>query len=93
MVCGQVDISGICIGGRTFGLLGLQVQPDGSSVNNIFEGLFTEEEMVAGTDIFEGGFNLSASEARKKFDSTTSADQRSIGERSGIEQSLAIYDT
>ena len=63
-----------------FGGLGLQVHYDGYSVNNIFEGLFTEEGKGAGKDIFEGGFNFSASEARKKFNSTASADQGAIEE-------------
>ena len=42
-------------------------------MSNIFEVSFTEEVTVSGKDIFEGGFKLSASEARKKFYSTDSA--------------------
>ena len=53
MVCGQGGISGICIGGRTFGGLVLQGHPGGSSVRNIFEGSFTEEGTGAGKVIFE----------------------------------------
>ena len=55
-----------------FGGLGLQGQPDGSSVRNIFEDSFNEEGMEAGKAIFEGGFKFAASEARKRFDSTAS---------------------
>ena len=36
-----------------FGGLGLQGQPDGFSVRNIFEGSFTEEVTRAGNAIFE----------------------------------------
>ena len=56
--------------------LGLQGQPDGSSVRNIFEGSFTEEVEGSGKDFLEGGSNFSASEARKNFDSTASVVQR-----------------
>ena len=52
MVCGRGGLSGICRGGRTFGGLGLQGHPDGSSVSNIFEGSFTEEGAVSGKAIF-----------------------------------------
>ena len=68
---------------QKIGGLGLQGQPDGSSVSNIFEGSFTEEGTRARTDIFEGGLNFAAYEARKKFDSTASAYQGVIGERLG----------
>ena len=44
----QEGISGIIRGGRTFGGLGLQGQPDGYSVRNILECSFTEEVMVTG---------------------------------------------
>ena len=80
MVCGRGGISGLRRGGRTFGGLGLQGQPDGSSVSNIFEGPFTEEGTGAGKAIFEGGFKFADSEARKNFDITYSADQGAIGE-------------
>ena len=83
MVCGRGGLSGIHRGGITFVGLGLQGQPDVSSVSNIFEGSFTEYETGGGKDIFEGGFNFSASESRKKFDSTASEDQGVIGEKSG----------
>ena len=53
-------------------------------------------------DIFEGVFKFEASEIRKKFDRTSSADQGAIGERPGrkfliigeqvIEKSLEIYE-
>ena len=43
-------------------------------------GSFNEEGMVAGKYIFEGGLNFSASESRKKFDSTASEDWGVIGE-------------
>ena len=52
MVCGGGGLSGIHIGGRRFGGLGLQGQPDGSSVINILEGSFTEEVTGVGKDIF-----------------------------------------
>ena len=72
-MCGQGSLSGIFIGGITFGRLGMQGQPDGSSVRNIFEGSFTEEVTVSGKAIFGVGLKFSASEARKKSDSTYSA--------------------
>ena len=53
-----------------FGGLEMEGQPDRSSVRNIIEDSFTEERMVAGHDIFEGGFKFAASEARHNFDST-----------------------
>ena len=59
-----------------FGGLGLQGQPDGSSVRNMFQGSFTEEGTGAGKDIFELGFKFSASEARKKLYIKASAVQR-----------------
>ena len=76
MVCGQGGLSGIRIGGRTFGGLGLQGQPDGYSVRNIFADSFTEEVTGVGKDIFEGGFKFADSEARHNFDSADSAFQR-----------------
>ena len=75
MVRGQGGLSGLLRRGRTFGGLGLQYQPDGSSVINIFEGSFTEEVTVEGKSIFEGEFKFEASESRKKFNSTDSAVQ------------------
>ena len=41
-------------------------------MRNMFEGLFTEEEIGAGKAIFDGGFKFEAYEAKKKIDSTTS---------------------
>ena len=41
-------------------------------MRNIFEGAFTEEGTGSGKDIFEGVFNFSASEARKKSHSIDS---------------------
>ena len=38
-------------------------------MSNNFEGLFTEEEKLAGKAILEGGFMFAASEVRNKFDS------------------------
>ena len=76
MVCGRGGLSGLYRGGRTFGGLGLQSQPDGSSVRNSFEDSCTAEGMGAGKAIFNGGFKFAASEASKKFDSTASAVQR-----------------
>ena len=61
MICGQGDISGLCRGGRTFGGLGLQGQPDGSSVRNMFEGSFTEEGTGELKSNFEGLFKFLAS--------------------------------
>ena len=61
-----------------FSGLGLQGRPGGSSVSNIFEGSFTEEGTGAGKDIFKGGLKFTASEARKKFDNTASADREAI---------------
>ena len=72
VVCGLGGLSGLRRGDGTFGRLGLQGQPDGSSVGNIFEGSFTGEGTGSGKAIFEGGFKFAASEARKKFDSTAS---------------------
>ena len=102
MVYGQRYISGLRRRGRTFGGLGLKGQPDGSSVRNIFQGSFTEEGMVSGKAIFEGGFKFSTSVARKKFNSTDSSDRRAIWGQSGsdflvigehaIDQFLSIYD-
>ena len=64
MVFLRGSIYGLRIGGRTFGGLGLQVQPDGYSERNIFEYSCTEEETGAGKVIVEGGFDFAASEAR-----------------------------
>ena len=83
MVCRRGGLSGLQRGGRTFGGLELQGQSDGSSESNMFEGSFTEDGTVAVKVIFEGGFNFAAAEARKKFDSTASADRGAIGERLG----------
>ena len=68
--------------------MGLEGQPDVSLVGNIFEGSFTKEGTIAGNAIFEGVFKFSAPEARKKFDSTTSADQGAIWEQSGSNQGV-----
>ena len=72
MVCVPGGLSGIRTVGKTFGGLGMQDQPDGSSVINMFEGSFTEEGTGAVKDIFEGGFKFVAYEAGKKFDSIAS---------------------
>ena len=53
VVCGQGYLYGIHMGRKMFCGLGLQVQPDGSSVRNIFEGSLTEEVTGEGKDIFE----------------------------------------
>ena len=50
-----------------------QGRPDGSSMRNMFESSFTKERTRSGNDIFEDGFNFSASEAKNKFNSTESA--------------------
>ena len=76
MVYRQGSLSGLRRGGRTFGELGLQGQPDGFSVRNIFEGSFTYEGTGSGKAIFEGMFKFAASEAKKKFDRKDSAVQR-----------------
>ena len=55
--------------------LRLQGHSHGSSVRNIFEGLFTEEVTGSVKDIFEGGFKIAASEERKKLNSTASSDR------------------
>ena len=52
MVCGQVGLTGISRGGRTFGGLVLKVKPAGSSVRNIFEDSCTEEVTVVGKAVF-----------------------------------------
>ena len=72
MVCGKGGLSGLCIGGRTFGGLGLQDHSNVSLVSNIFEGSFIEEVKLSGKSIFEVGFKLAASEERNKLDSTAS---------------------
>ena len=59
-----------------FGGQGLQGQPYGYSLRNIFEVSYTEEGIGSGNGIFEGVFNFSASEARKKLDSTYSVVKR-----------------
>ena len=51
----------------------MQGHPDGYLVRNIFEGSLIEEGTGAGKAIFEGVFNFSASEARKKLDITASS--------------------
>ena len=83
VVCGGGHLSGLLRGGRTFGGLGLQDNSDGSSVRNIFEYSCTEEGTGVGKGISKGGFKFSAFEARKNFDSTTSAYQREIREQLG----------
>ena len=55
-------------------------------MSNILEGLFTEEVTVTVKDKFEGVFKFAASEARKRFNITTSADQGAIREWSGSER-------
>ena len=83
MVCEQVGISGIHIGGRTFSRLGIQGQLNGYSVRNMFEISFTEEVMGAGKDVLEGVFKFAASESRNKFDRKSSAARGENGEKSG----------
>ena len=61
----------------------MKVQPDGSSVRNIFEGSFNEGVMGSGKTIFEGGFRFASSAERKKFNSTASSDQGVLGGPSG----------
>ena len=70
MLCGQGDLYGIHRGGIIFVGLGLQGQPYGVSVRNVFEGSFTEEGMGAVKAIFEGGFKFAASAVRNNFEST-----------------------
>ena len=72
MVCVRRGISGLRRGGRTFGELGLQGQPDGSSVRNILEDSCTEEETVVGKAVFNRGYKFAAPEARNNFYSTSS---------------------
>ena len=76
MVCGGGGISGLHRGDITFGGLDMQGQTDVSSVRNMFGVSFTEEVTGSEKDIFEGGFKFSASDSRKKFDSTYSEVQR-----------------
>ena len=52
-------------------------------MRNIFEDSCTEEGKVAGKDIFKVMFKFSASEARKKFNSTDSGYPESIERRLG----------
>ena len=66
-----------------FGGLGLQGQPDGYSVINMFEGSFIEEVTGAGKAFFEEGFKFSTPEERNKFDGKASAYWGAIEERSG----------
>ena len=73
VVYGVGGLSGICRRGRKFCGLGIQGQPGGYSVRNMFEVPFTEEGKGAGQAIFDEGFKFSASDSRKKFDSTASA--------------------
>ena len=65
MVCVGGGLSGLRRGGRTFDRMGLQGQPDGYSVRNMFEGSFTEEGTGAAKYIFDRGFNFAASEERE----------------------------
>ena len=58
--CRRGGVSGLHKGGRNFGGLGLQGQPDVSSVRNNFEGSFTEEVMGLGKAINECGFKFAA---------------------------------
>ena len=58
----------------------MQGQPNGFSVRNIFEGSLTEEVKGSGKDIFVGGFNFVASEARMNFNIPASAYQGVIVE-------------
>ena len=76
MVYGQGGLSGLSRGVRIFCALGLQGQPDGSSVRNIFEGSFTEEQTGSGKATFKIGYKFSVSEARNNFDRIDSSVQR-----------------
>ena len=82
MVCGLGGLSGLHIGGREFGGLGLQGHPDGYSVRNVFKSLFNEEGTGSGNSFFEGVIKFSAYESSNKFNSTDSVDWGGIGERS-----------
>ena len=62
-----------------FGGLGIQVQPDGYSVSNIFEGSFNEEVMIAGKAVSEKEFKFATSDARNKLDIMASACRGAIG--------------
>ena len=73
MVYGVGGLYRLCRRCRTFCGLGIQGQPDGYSVRNIFEGSFTEEGTGAVKAIFEGGFKFSASETSEKFNITASS--------------------
>ena len=72
VVCGRGVLSELCRVGRIFGGLGMQGQPNRSSVRNIIAVSFTVKVTGQRKDVFEGGFNFSGSKARKKFDSTAS---------------------
>ena len=63
--------------------LGMQGQPDGSSVI-IFKGSLTAYVTGPGKYIFEGGFKFAAFEARKEFNITDSEDWGEIVEQLGI---------
>ena len=75
ILCVQGAHSGLHRGGRKFGGLGLQGQPDGYPARNIFKGSFTEDRTEAGKDISEGVFKYTASDSRKKFDRIASTVQ------------------
>ena len=64
VICGRGGIYVIHRGGRTFGGLVLQGQPDRSLEKNIFDGSCTEEGTVAGEAILEGGLKFAPSEVR-----------------------------
>ena len=79
MECGRGYLSGLRRVFRTFVGLGLQCQPDGSSVINIFEVSLAEEGTGSGKAIFEGGFKFSASDSKKNLDIAYSAEWGAIG--------------
>ena len=52
MICGGGGLSELLRGGRMFGGLGMQFQPDGYSVRNVFEDSLTEEGTGSGKAVF-----------------------------------------
>ena len=80
MVCEQGGLSELRRGGRTFGGQGLQGQPYGYSVSNIFEDSFNEEVTGEGNYIFELGFKFLASKERKNLNSIASEERGLIGD-------------
>ena len=69
-----------------FGGLGMQGRPNLYSVSHFFEGSFNEDGTGSVKAVFKVGFKFSASEERKKFDITASADWGLIRDRSGSDR-------